>query len=1260
MINEKKENSLDNEEINENKIIEVKGEDSKDNEKNSDNKNNDIQDEENKINEEKSNIIENDENKNNDDFVENKIISQKNDDIIENNENIINIIEKDEGNIDEHNNINKVKIDEVQEMNIVENTDGQINDISTDDTKDRNIINIIQKDNIEVNDNLHINSKNDSIENDGNKISENNEIIINDAHVEKKINNDIKDDMTENDGNKINNIPQENKEDLIKKKEISEEELKQLSRIIFYQTIFNNKKTKINEQKDYEFIIEIINKLKEKEFELFFRYLHDINIPLFKIIVNGFIEFNFNDENKEKNLLDIISRVISLFLNKKFFYFIYKKLSKYYRKHYKIENIESIKKFEKIFKVWKLLYNPLSIKSFYENNDNFIIFFSKLYNKSKNIIIDIDNEGNFFIDINFYSFPILDINKNISNFYFFIFYKDETKVYIKYDDVLSNTNNSDITCFSKIKEIRFTFILNDCNIYFNGSNEIVKNIKFEFNFNSTQKLEILNNFIGYVSSIDIAHEKVDILESGVVIKNRYEVKIHNNSNNQLEYKIVHNDFGLESNEEPKFKKSEETFSKEIINLNCNNNKYMTKEKKNLNKIKNIGGFESFIPLFKILNNLISELETIISAKNEKENDNVNDKKERLNHYINKTLGWIKDIIKIMLKMICLSESNYQNFKKIIIPLLGSFSEIYQTLISSKGLDLKNYITNLFNNEVFFILYIIILNQNIPNNIKNAFGHIFGIKQNFNDFNFTMEPLIFNLKENKIKNVDWYYFIIFYFIEFFLLYYDSKEKVPPKLEEQLNLILKEENLLNNVGLKIKEMMKFLNIFIKKFDTNKKENIKESIGKNKILKKYIIYMIKIFFNVETMKEKENKINEYLNIFIDFLVNLSKNIEKNEINFQENDKIVINNFKYYKNKFQFLKSLYDFLDEKDFISENNLLLEEIIDYKKPYHHLMKELFIFNRLWSDQKLFFKNKSDEIKESKLKYKNINYYTKNFQKPIIYPFLDYQNHYPEFSKFNINGNLFKDDSENTDVYNFDLDCEELDKFIQERNNNIFEEISKKEEIKMKNVCLIKQQYHVKGNFFLLKNSDDSFSIYFYSFPFENQNNYKIHPNCNKKIKDEKKSFKGNDSKLCYGSIFKCPKKDCNRKIVLNSDDIRLIMKRIYFYRKSSIEIFTNTKAYYFNFEDEETMENIFNIISQIYKNNYLHITKENKIFGLLKINSKILQSYSQKGSNLIKGHISKGQFFEMSTFDLILFLNLISNRSFNDLHQYPVFPLLFF
>ena len=248
--------------------------------------------------------------------------------------------------------------------------------------------------------------------------------------------------------------------------ETYEEELIKLFDTIYLQIIFNAKKTKINLQADYEIIIHIINKLKENEFELFFIYLNEIKISLFKIIVNGFIEFNFNDENKEKNILDIISRMIGLFYNKNFFYFIYKKLSKYYRKRYKRDNIDSIKKFERVLHVWKLLYNPLIIKSFYDSNYYFITFFSRPNANCRNIKIDLVNKGNLIITIKFLPFPILDINKYNSNFYFFTFYNDDNeKAYIKYEDLFFGDNYSDINCLSKINEIKFTFIQKKCNIF---------------------------------------------------------------------------------------------------------------------------------------------------------------------------------------------------------------------------------------------------------------------------------------------------------------------------------------------------------------------------------------------------------------------------------------------------------------------------------------------------------------------------------------------------------------------------------------------------------------------------------------------------------------------------------------------------------------------------------------------------------------------------------------------------------------------------
>ena len=858
------------------------------------------------------------------------------------------------------------------------------------------------------------------------------------------------------------------------------------------------------------------------------------------------------------------------------------------------------------------------------------------------------------------------MNKKNDDFFFIKFHDDKNQTFVvKYNDIFSNENN----CLSKIDEIGFTFLQHTINVKLKPSDEgiTIKN-EAKFSFLSTSKIEILGNFTGYISSILINNHSIDIDESGN--SKKYQIEISKGSDNKIQYKINLDSVSKEQNYQIEGIYLEVIFSKKMIDLN-NNNKDIMKRAKSLSTIKYYGGFESFTPIFKIFKYIINELVNKLSNKSENE--------KNLNYYINESIVWIKDLLKIILKMICLSEKNYQNFKNIIIPLLGSLSEIYHTFNSLNDLSSKNYVSNLFNDEIFFILYIIILNQNIPDNIKNAFGHIFGINENFNNFNFTLEPIIFNIKENKINDLKWYYFIIIYFIEFFLLYFDSKEKIPQILIKQLDVILYEELYLSAEILSdnsdFLNIMKYLNNFTKESCSNNNfENNIEEILSNEKLFKYVIYLINIFLNVEIIKEKRNKKESsiFSDKFRNFLVDIHSKINKKKINssdFQQENikKILINNFKYYKSKMKFLHDLYPILEEKDFISENKFLLEEIVDYNSKYHHLMKELFIFNRLWSNQKLFFANTSEAMKKSKIKYKNINYYTRNFQKPVIYPYLDYKNHYPEFSKFKINKDLYKEGCENTDDYNFDLDCPELNQFIQDCNDEKIKEIKAKEDIISENACFIKQQYHVKGDFFLSKNSDNFFSIYFYSYPPKEQNNYKIHPNCNKKTINESKVFKESNSELCYGSIFKCPDKECNRKIIIDSDDIRLIMKRIYFYRKSSIEIFTNTKAYYFNFEDEDTMNKIFDFIKKYCNNNYLPIKINKEINGLLKINQNILNSnflqkidQNENFIDFIKGNISKGQLFEMSTFDLILSINLISNRSLNDLHQYPVFPLLYF
>ena len=95
--------------------------------------------------------------------------------------------------------------------------------------------------------------------------------------------------------------------------------------------------------------------------------------------------------------------------------------------------------------------------------------------------------------------------------------------------------------------------------------------------------------------------------------------------------------------------------------------------------------------------------------------------------------------------------------------------------------------------------------------------------------------------------------------------------------------------------------------------------------------------------------------------------------------------------------------------------------------------------------------------------------------------------------------------ESQDFYNFDLNCPELDKLLEEFDQKTFKEIEKNGKIKIFNVCLVKQLYHVKGKLFVIC-EENKLIIYFYGNQDGIQND-EIYC-CNKKIeKDDKKDNK---------------------------------------------------------------------------------------------------------------------------------------------------------
>ena len=700
--------------------------------------------------------------------------------------------------------------------------------------------------------------------------------------------------------------------------------------------------------------------------------------------------------------------------------------------------------------------------------------------------------------------------------------------------------------------------------------------------------------------------------------------------------------------------------KENIKINKNNNE----EYKDLSEIEYFGGFECFIPLFKIIKYIIEVLGCLKSKYQNNENgkkDNI----ELVNYYLEQSLSWIKDIFNIILNLIFLSESNYLHFSKIVIPLIGALYEVSYSLPN-------NYRNKLYNEKIMYAFFIIIINNEISDNAINMYNQLF---ENFNFDNFLslLDSINFNFEEINNKDIYWQFLMLFNFFEFInLIDFGIAKEIPLiliyNLKNLYDLNKKNNKKDNNITSEVYEFIISLLKKDKKEDLEKKiSKISKDSIKNKFFLKILIALIKLDLNVRRFLKISNKEfngNNYINILPEILNNYILKINEKKVLTEEIKMEIKNSFKYYYHDIQFIKNIFPFLkEEENFNSQSEFLMNELVDYQGQYHHLMKELFVFNRLWSYKKLFFNDILEKRKRSNIKYKNINYYTQNFQRPILYPVLDYKYRYLEFSKYKIQEDFYNIEDTKDDFY-FDLVCSKLDKLIEEYNKKIFKEIDNNSEIQKYKVCLVKQNYHVKGNLLIMK-KNNKLIIYFYGYPYDFLNHTENSSPCNKNVHTN--SFNNNKDDLCYGSLFKSPKKEQNRKIKISFNNIRMILKRIYYYRKTALEIYTQTKSYYFNFSDDEALNKIMNEFDYKFLNSFFPIKIKNNIIGYIRINLNGIKEYYKNLdiSNInfldfISNKTSQGEFCDMCIFDIIMLLNLISNRSYIDLYQYPIFPLLYY
>ena len=411
-------------------------------------------------------------------------------------------------------------------------------------------------------------------------------------------------------------------------------------------------------------------------------------------------------------------------------------------------------------------------------------------------------------------------------------------------------------------------------------------------------------------------------------------------------------------------------------------------------------------------------------------------------------------------------------------------------------------------------------------------------------------------------------------------------------------------------------------------------------------------------------------------------------------------------YKEEILSLLPLY----EKELMKYSNNSLEKNIKYKNIYKSFKKQSFSWLGYWSDRKLFFENKD------KLKLKLVNHITKTLMKPILSPILDISYYLPEFSGFNPQ-NLFNKPKKNEkEKNNFALSMD-IDKILRSSEinqitmNNIKESFGgKKAEIKenyqrtiynksspeLAN-CLLKIANHLdfgkEEEFFFIEKEKDlnnnenskKKKKYFLSclvkpshhikgvcFIDEKKINFKVF--LNQKTGNamsgvevgftDKDDDYDNERHTCFGSYFICHPKDKDLyKISINYDDIKWFFRRRYYYKNSGLEIFTNSnKSFYFNFKFEEDREIVINEILSKLKDcaKIIDDLKETKdgfenVIGY--DNCKFLKKKKVKKVKMSK-KIDSWKEWEISNFELIMWLNIYGNRSFNDLSQYPVFPWL--
>jgi hypothetical protein len=203
-------------------------------------------------------------------------------------------------------------------------------------------------------------------------------------------------------------------------------------------------------------------------------------------------------------------------------------------------------------------------------------------------------------------------------------------------------------------------------------------------------------------------------------------------------------------------------------------------------------------------------------------------------------------------------------------------------------------------------------------------------------------------------------------------------------------------------------------------------------------------------------------------------------------------------------------------------------------------------------------------------------------------------------------------------------------------------------------CYVIQMSHIKGYLYLNK-----FHCSFIQNIYNNDDSKNVNENLNeiKKQNQEVDDDYDEEKKMCYGSYIKLNKtKYVYTEIKYKS--IQFIFLRKYYYKDSALELYTSkNKVYYFNFPDSYKRQCALNLLLNKFTTKKEIKIMKNKVIGY-DVSTCNTYYNINNNSNLdfLSNIIEKWQDWIISTFELLLWLNILSNRTFNDISQYPVFP----